>query len=164
MSAIQCSDSFFSHPTFSGIEVISISTKAVQGHNSPFDVPIANHGSFDIQDESFCNVTVQYTHPGNGDNIHVELWLPWADQWNERIMAVGGGGWAPGRDMEPYHHMSGAVSLGYATLSTDAGIGNSWVPANWALESPGVTNYVNVENWGSVSLEDLVSPGFSTPV
>jgi len=159
MSALQCSGSSLSHPVLPGIDIVDISAQPVTDYNSPLDIPVANHGVVDIQDETFCNVTVTYTHFGSDTAINVEIWLPWADQWNERLLAVGGGGWSPGRQPETYHHMAAAVSLGYATISTDAGIGNPWLPTVWALESPGVTNDENVANWGTDSLEDLVSYG-----
>lgn len=104
---------------------------------------------------SFCNVTVTYTHPGQNDNIITEAWLPL--EWNERFMAVGGGGYVAGRFFLSYAAMNGAVADGYATITTDAGLGSAQEPSPWALNSPGNVNLYNLQNVGSVSLNDGVS-------
>lgn len=105
---------------------------------------------------SFCNVTVSYTHPGQNDTIIVEAWLP--IEWNERLQAVGGSGSAAGRCSGSYMRMDGAVADGYATVTTDAGLGGDVNDASsWALDSGGNVNIHNLENLASVSLNEEVS-------
>ncbi|KAH6688390.1 Tannase/feruloyl esterase [Plectosphaerella plurivora] len=161
MASIQCTNSFFNPPVLPGIEVISLSAEPVSNYTLGTTIPVANHGAFTIQGENFCKVIVTYSRPGaeDGGETNIQVWLPSTDRWNERIMAVGGGGWSPGGDETAFIHMAGAVSLGYASFTTDGGIGNPWVPADWALKSPGETNYDNVENWGTRSLVDMASAG-----
>lgn len=53
--------------------------------------------------------------------IHVKKWLP-TDNYNGRLHAVGGGCWIAGRYSLAYTVMSGAVSEGYTTSMTDAGL------------------------------------------
>lgn len=55
--------------------------------------------------------------------------------------------------------MAGAVVDGYATLTTDAGLGGAPDPIPWALLSPGNVNLYLLQNLASVSLEDGVSLG-----
>jgi feruloyl esterase len=50
--------------------------------------------------------------------IRFEVWLPFADQWNSRFQAVGGGGLA---GVISYGAMARALVAGYATASTDTG-------------------------------------------
>jgi pimeloyl-ACP methyl ester carboxylesterase len=50
--------------------------------------------------------------------------------------------------------MVGAVADGYATITTDAGLGTSDDPRDWALLSPGNVNPFNLQNLGSRSLGD----------
>ncbi|KAJ4289690.1 hypothetical protein N0V90_011019 [Kalmusia sp. IMI 367209] len=104
------------------------------------------------QNETFCNITVSYTHPGQGDAIYVETWLP-VNNYNGRLQAIGGGGWTAGRFFLSYVGMIGAVHDGYATATTDAGLGNSTF-LEWGLVSPGNTNLYAIQNLGSVSLSD----------
>lgn len=53
--------------------------------------------------------------------------------------------------------MNGALADGYATITTDAGLGSAFEPSGWALNSPGNVNLYNLQNLASVSLEDEVS-------
>ncbi|KAK4141255.1 tannase and feruloyl esterase [Dichotomopilus funicola] len=109
----------------------------------------------EVRDASFCNITVTYTHPNQGDTLIVEAWLPSpAEKWNDRLQAVGGGGWVAGRSVQAYGTMAGAVADGYAAVTTDAGLGSAQDAGPWALRSEGNLDYVALENLGSVSLED----------
>ncbi|KAK2050400.1 tannase and feruloyl esterase [Colletotrichum somersetense] len=106
---------------------------------------------------AFCNVTITYTHPGHHDSTIVETWLPLA--WNERLMGVGGSGYAAGR--VDYSYMYGGVAQGYATVTTDAGLGSAQEPSPWALDSPGNVNLYNLQNLGFVSLNESAMIGKS---
>ncbi|KAK1979357.1 tannase and feruloyl esterase [Colletotrichum cereale] len=109
--------------------------------------------SVDIHNASFCNVTVSYTHPGHDDIVNVEAWLP-TEEWNGKLQAVGGGGWRAGRFILSYAGMAGAVADGYATVTTDAGLGNAAGPEPWALISPGNSNFYALNDLGSQTLND----------
>jgi hypothetical protein len=70
---------------------------------------------------SFCRIAATLT-PSTDSDIKVEVWLP-ASGWNERLQAVGNGGWA---GTIPYPSMAAALAAGYATVATDTGhVGNS---------------------------------------
>ena len=112
--------------------------------------------SVEVENATFCNVTITYTHPGQGDSIIVEAWLPPDEEWNGRLQAVGGGGFVTGRSDPSYTAMSGAVGDGYATITSDAGLGSAPDPTTWALLSPGNVNLYYLQNLASVSLEDEV--------
>ncbi|KAH7305195.1 Tannase/feruloyl esterase [Stachybotrys elegans] len=105
---------------------------------------------------NFCNVTITYTHPGQGDNVSVETWLP-LDGWNQRLQSAGGGGYGAGRFDGVYGAMYGALADGYATSSTDAGLLPTPDPSGWAHVSPGNINWYNLQNLASVSLGELAT-------
>ncbi|KZL83753.1 tannase and feruloyl esterase [Colletotrichum incanum] len=154
MSALACVPSTFSDVSLFGAEILSLDTSYIANYSS--SVPSAvrfTQPSVEVRNASFCNVTVTYTHPGQGDTVIVEAWLP-ADGWNGRLQAVGGGGWVAGRSAPFYSAMGGAISDGYATITTDAGLGDAPDASPWALLSPGNVNLYALQNLASVSLED----------
>ncbi|TGJ79726.1 hypothetical protein E0Z10_g9046 [Xylaria hypoxylon] len=145
--------------TFSGLslfggEILSIETTLVSNYSA--SVPAAYRftaPSAQVTNATFCNVTLSYTHPGQNDNIIVETWLP-TDNWNERFLAVGGGGWVAGRFILSYGGMQGAIADGYATITTDAGLGSANDASSWGQISPGNVNLYNLQNLATVSLND----------
>ncbi|KAK4129730.1 tannase and feruloyl esterase [Parathielavia appendiculata] len=148
-------------PTFHGIglfggEVLSVTTNLVTNFTAwGLDIFRFTQPTIPVQNATFCNVTVSYTHPGQNDNTIVETWLPIENpSWNNRFQAAGGGGWATGRWALSYETMKGAIGDGYATSTTDAGLGSALDPSEWALISPGNVNWYKLNNFASVSLND----------
>ena len=153
--AAACQPSTFS-PSLLGGEVLSVRANLVTNFNAEApDVGRFIAPSVELEDANFCNVIVEYTHPGQGDHVFVETWLP-IDNWNSRLQAVGGGGWVAGRFSLTYTMMIGALADGFATVTTDAGVGSTGNLA-WALHSPGNVNLNKLNNFGSVALHDQVS-------
>jgi hypothetical protein len=76
--------------------------------------------------------------------------------WNNKLQAIGGGGWAAGRFVLSYAGMLGAVDDGYATVSTDAGVDGNSDYTSWVIENPGSLNLYALENFGHVALHDQV--------
>jgi hypothetical protein len=151
-----CTPATFGLPVVFGAKILSMEANLVTNYTT--FVPDAyrfTQPSVAVQDANFCNVTVSYTHPGQGDKIFVEAWLP-VDNWNGRFQAVGGGGWVAGRFAFSRASMAGAIADGYATITTDAGLGDATDAQPWALLSPGNVNLYNLQNLGSVSLNDEV--------
>ncbi|KAI0107033.1 tannase and feruloyl esterase [Nemania sp. FL0031] len=144
-----------------GTEIRHIDTTLVTNYSaSVLAVSRYTAPSVELMNATFCNVTVTYTHPGQNDNIIVEAWLP-VDNWNSRFQAIGGGGFVAGRYATTYTGMEGAISDGYATITTDAGLGSAITPYPWALLSPGNINSYNLQNLASVSLSDAALMGKS---
>ncbi|KAI0904973.1 Tannase/feruloyl esterase [Ustulina deusta] len=149
-----CVPATFSSLSLFGGEIISLETTLVSNYSASVPGAYRFTGpSVQLTNATFCNVTVSYTHPGQNDEIYVEAWLP-TNNWNERFQAVGGGGWVAGRFYLSYVGMQGALADGYATITTDAGLGSAMDASPWAHVSPGNVNLYNLQNLASVSLND----------
>lgn len=153
-----CTDLAFQNISLFGGDVLLAQAAPVVNYSFPIpDGWRYSQPSVDVSNANFCNVTVTYTHPGLNDTINAEIWLPDTATWNGRLQSIGGGGWAAGRFVLSYAGMAGAVYDGFATATTDAGLGTSLTPATWGLVSPGNLNLVALDDFGERSLGDLVS-------
>jgi hypothetical protein len=159
LSAAAAACSAIPTPSLYGAEFLSMETTFIANYSRFVHAGLyTNHGSVNVASANFCNVTLTYTHPGQGDNINVQVWLP-ADSWNGRLQAIGGGGWQAGLYVPSLMGMAAAVGEGYSTVSTDAGLGSQVYPTDWALLSPGNVNLYLLQDLGSVSLNDMAIIG-----
>jgi hypothetical protein len=155
--AAACIPATFHNISLFGAEIVSLSATLITNYSA--SVPATDRftqPSVEVQNATFCNITVSYTHPGQNDALVVEAWLP-AGGWNGRLQAIGGGGFVAGRSVQAHSAMSGAIADGYATVTTDAGLGTAPDATTWALLSVGNVNLYALQNLASVSLEDQVS-------
>lgn len=149
-----CSAAAIPYPTLFGAEFLSIEANLVQNYSQfVHSGYYSNHGSANVTNVSFCNVTMSYTHPGQHDTVFVKVYLP-IDTWNGRFQMVGGGSWQAGLYLPPIMGMTAAVGQGYSAISTGAGLGSQIYPTEWALLSPGNANLYLLKNLASVSLND----------
>ncbi|KAL2844500.1 Tannase/feruloyl esterase [Aspergillus pseudoustus] len=150
-----CTPPTFSTVSLFGADILSISADLVTNYNFPIqDGWRYSQPTINVENATFCNVTVTYTHPGQNDATNAEIWLPPAN-WNGVLQSIGGGGWTAGRFVLSYAGMAGAIHDGYAAATTDAGVGNFPNPLAWGLVSPGNLNLVAFDNFGQTSLNDL---------
>jgi hypothetical protein len=104
----------------------------------------------------FCQITIQYTHPGQNDTINTYIGLPLnASSWNNRFQMVGGGGWTAGGLSTIYT----PVAAGYTSSSTDAGHTEAETTADWGLVSPGNTNWPALWDFAGVALDEAATLG-----
>ncbi|KAL0932166.1 glycoside hydrolase [Colletotrichum truncatum] len=154
-NASRCATTTFAATTILGAEFLSWEANIVTNYS--FNVPKGwtySQPALDVQNATFCNVTVTYTHTGQNDTLNVEAWLPTEENYNGRLQSVGGGGWTPGRFILSYSAMINAVAGGYATVTTDAGIPTTQSPIDWLLTSPGNLDTTSLQNFGQVALKD----------
>ncbi|OAQ65869.2 tannase and feruloyl esterase [Pochonia chlamydosporia 170] len=150
--AAACTPSTFT----SGINVFGTQLLNIEAHlitNYSRSVPNLYrpvHPSVEVQNVSFCNVTLSYTHTGQHDEVFLETWLP-IGNWNGMFQGIGGSGWAAGRVDVSSGGMAGAVGDGFATSSTDGGT-KGLDAAAWVLKSPGNVDLVALQDWSAVSL------------
>jgi feruloyl esterase len=65
---------------------------------------------------AFCRVAATLK-PSSDSDIKIEVWMP-ATGWNNKLLAVGNGGWAGSIS---YNAMAAPLAAGYAVTSTDTG-------------------------------------------
>jgi hypothetical protein len=149
-----CSAASIPYPSLFGAEFTSLETTFVANYSQ--NIPIgyySNHGTVNVTNASFCNVTLTYTHPGQNDTIHVQVWMP-LDTWNGRLQHIGGAGWQAGLHPAGLYAMTASIGEGYATVGTDAGLGSQVMPTNWALLSEGNVDLYLLQDLASTSLND----------
>jgi hypothetical protein len=155
---LQCSSSAIRYPLLRGAEFLSM-TAAIVDNLSVTSHWAANAFPVELSGLQFCNVSLTYTHPGQGDVINVHIWLP-MNHWNGRFQGTGGGGFATGMFDSM---LSMAISQGYSAAATDGG--HSAAPekgascSDWALVSPGNVNLYALQNFASVALNDMTVIG-----
>jgi hypothetical protein len=110
-----CDAATFQNPVIPGAEFLSLEASLVQNFTRYVsDQDYLNNPEVFVDNATFCNVTVSYTHPDKGDYLIVEAWLP--IPWNSRLQAVGGGGWTGGRSELSDAEMSGAIGNGWYVI------------------------------------------------
>ena len=184
----RCLSSNTLSPTLFGAEILNVTSSLVTDYTASFlppnffnsDPPL--YGT--VEDLSFCNVTVTYTHPGQDDTINVNIWLPVlvsddvyfdntkasphdtakpTPQWNGILLSHGGGGFST---CLPDLTSRTALTQGYAISRTDGGhpplqfnltSGEAKNPSteSWALLSPGNVNLYAFQDFASVALHDM---------
>nr|QPI71212.1 hypothetical protein [Ovatospora brasiliensis] len=126
-----CTASTFPYPSVFGVEFVAIQANLVTNYSTYVSDLYYNHNpELWVENATFCNVTLTYTHPGVNDHVIVESWLP--IPWNGRFQAIGGGGWTGGRTMQAYQSLAGAMGSG----------------------CPGNVNWQYLDNLGSKSLNE----------
>lgn len=153
----KCTPDSFTFPDLFGSELVSISANSAVNYTTVSLAPGSSERPRYTID--FCNVTVTYTHPGWGDTINVQVWLP-SKSWTGRLQALGGGGYSA--SFGPLY-LTQAVAAGDVAIGTDAGHvqGNEAAqsPGPWALSSPGNLNLNLFRDWASRSLHDMAVIG-----
>ncbi|KAK8862085.1 feruloyl esterase [Apiospora arundinis] len=157
-----CEPASIPYPTtLAGAEFLAVEAHVVANYS----IPTPPGFSSSNQDypagtpaQTFCNVTVTHTHPGQNDRINTYIWLPLGGDgdgvpWNGVLQSVGGGAFQTGQWI--WSH-AGAVSEGYAVVSTDGGHSteNFGDPSTWALASEGNVDLYALQNFASVALRD----------
>lgn len=103
---------------------------------------------------AYCEVTVTLTHPGDGDHAKVRTWLP-AQGWNGRFQALGGSAYAAGDNGVG---LATAVKNGYATATTDAGVGDV-LDTGWALNGKRQVDTALLKNFADRSQHEMALVG-----
>ncbi|KAF7191512.1 putative feruloyl esterase [Pseudocercospora fuligena] len=147
-------------PDARGVKIVDIHAEEVKQWNQyEFVTPAIPALPAEIRPIDFCNVTVSYTHPGIGDSIRINVWLPLDElDWTGRFLGQGGGGWCAGNEGA----LAAGVSLGFASANTDSGhtffgdFGDrSLNSSDWGLISPGNVNLHLLQNFGYRSLDEM---------
>lgn len=156
-TAASCSTtSFSSVPPPPGTAILALDAAVVTNYVDDIDGESNNWLVGNITGLNFCQVNVTLTHPGTGDSVNNQIWLPLAE-WNGRFLGVGGGGYSTGT----WSSLGPAVQTGYAAVSTEAGHSQNYAgdASTWALVSPGNVNQYLLLDFASRSVHDMTVLG-----
>ncbi|KAI1498936.1 Tannase/feruloyl esterase [Biscogniauxia marginata] len=153
-----CSSESFLFPSIFGARHVQTAASLLDGYNGPGRRAEASLVGTD--GVNACNVSVSYTHPGHGDTVTVQVWLP-ISNYNSRFVGVGGGGWQAGDiggDIMP-----ALTYQGYATVTTDGGYpywaANAGANSAWLMKEPGNLDYPLFINFAYRALHDMTVIG-----
>jgi Tannase and feruloyl esterase len=95
-----------------------------------------------------CRVEISSTHPPQGDDVNIWVWLP-AAGWNNRFQATGGGGFSGGSQSS----LPGPLRDGYVTAATDTGhVGSR---GSFALNPDGSLNWQSIQNNAYLGVHEM---------
>ncbi|KPM35287.1 hypothetical protein AK830_g11272 [Neonectria ditissima] len=158
-TTLDCDSSLISYPTAPGVEVLSLNATHVTNFSFSITEQLVSHYPQNLTSLDFCNVTIRYTHPGQNDDVNIQIWLP--DSWNGRFLGTGGGGFAGGEIQRG--SLAIGVSQGYVSVATDGGHSRSFgvATAPWAQVSPFNVDQYALHNFASAALNDMTVLGKS---
>ncbi len=107
--------------SLASIQMPHVTITSAEAIDPPWEIP-ATSGAFGTPagqtvNVSFCRVE-GFSAPTGDSHIGFEVWLPLADAWNGRLLAVGNPGFIGGVARGA---LSGIVQRGYVAVSTDTG-------------------------------------------
>ena len=109
------------------------------------------------QGYSLCNVTFAYTHDGLNDTTNVWYWFPSPDQFSNRFLATGGGGFSITSGQSG---LAAGLKYGAATGTTDAGLGGwSAQLTDVVLASNGTLNYEAIHMFSYKAIHEMTVLG-----
>ncbi|KAF9873395.1 feruloyl esterase b precursor [Colletotrichum karsti] len=160
-----CNAAAFAALTLSNIEIISLDVAALRNQSLSTGMDAGTGVGVGIisaptgetaSGVDLCRISIQYTHPGQGDNVNTYIGLPLdAANWNSRFMMSGGGGWTAGGAGV----IISPVASGYSTSSTDGGHNTTAATADWGLVSEGNVNWPALNDFASVALDEAAKLG-----
>lgn len=106
-------------------------TTITRAESVPADATATEDGVPLAKLPAFCRVS-GVIQPSSDSHINFEVWLP-AEDWNQRFLGVGNGGFAGAID---YRVLGGNLKRGFATAATDTGHQGEAVDASWAFHHP----------------------------
>ncbi|CAH0044865.1 unnamed protein product [Clonostachys solani] len=165
-NASTCYPEYIKINPISGLQIISIEAIAIFNATTTPNFPNSFPASANITGINYCNVTVTSRHPGYQEaGIKTSVYLP-LNNWNERMMGIGGSGFSAGNQLD---RVLTPLSQGFATVSTSAGVSRNTMQdsaevANsdfWALRSTGNVNVEALSDFGYRALGDAAEIGKS---
>lgn len=101
----------------------------------------------------YCNVTFAYSHDGRNDSVVLTLWLPTPDNFQNRFLSTGGGGYAINSQLRS---LPGGVMYGAAAGQTDGGFGAYATDAiSTFLVENGTVDWQNIYMFGYQAIREL---------
>ena len=153
---VSCNPNEIASPNYPGITIMNLSASSVLNYSTSTTTD-GEYVAMNLTNLNFCNVTVTYTHPGENDTIHVQVWLPLSG-WNGRFQGTGGGGFSTGVGSDV---LAPAINAGFAAANTDGGHPSEdfFSAADWAWVSPHNVNEYLLQDFAGVSLHEMAVIG-----
>jgi pimeloyl-ACP methyl ester carboxylesterase len=142
-----------------GTEITNIQAVPIEDFSLNNGAPSIASLKSEFSGLNFCNVTVEYTHPGYNDSITVVVLLPREHQWNGNFVGTGGSGWAASAGNQLSVPV---IDAGYAVASTDGGVPLGGQTArDWALLGLGNPDINRLNTFSSKALHEMAVIGKS---
>ncbi len=132
------------------IEIPNVTITNVTAGNPGYELPAQGGGMMNMParkiDVPFCRIEA-YSEPTNDSHIGIEVWLPTAENWNEKFLAAGNPGFIGSLSSAG---LAGIMEQGYVAGGTDTGHmdpGFEWAighPEKWA-------------DWGYRAVHEMVA-------
>ena len=105
----------------------------------------------------YCDVTFAYTHLGRDDRTQVRYWMPVPENFQNRFLSTGGGGFAINSGTMS---LPGGVQYGAVSGATDGGFGNFTINLDkvWLLAN-GTENWQALYMFGYHAIHELTILG-----
>ncbi|KAH8657928.1 feruloyl esterase-like protein B precursor [Xylariales sp. PMI_506] len=105
----------------------------------------------------YCNVTFTYSHDGLDDEVVLTVWLPAPENFQNRFLATGGGGYAINSGTQS---LPGGIIYGAAASQTDGGFGaDAGNTIATFLYENGTENWHNIYQFGYKAIHEQVVIG-----
>ena len=105
----------------------------------------------------FCDITFAYAHTGRDDQVLVRYWMPTPDNFENRYLSTGGGGYAINSGNQS---LPGGVQYGAVSGATDGGFGDFSISFDkvWLLEN-GTQNWESLYMFGYHGIHEMTILG-----
>ncbi|MEF7613848.1 tannase/feruloyl esterase family alpha/beta hydrolase [Aquincola sp. MAHUQ-54] len=161
--ALNCDDTLKSHALASDTTILDVKAFAK-------DAPLTGAANAPTAAADLCRVklVVGPGNPGPADapstssGIGVELWLPAKAAWNQKYVAVGGGGWQGGTATKDPAALASALAAqmagqGYVSSFTDTGHDKGGSSGSFGMLPDGSINHVLLKDNAERSLVEMAA-------
>ncbi|OOF99336.1 hypothetical protein ASPCADRAFT_137682 [Aspergillus carbonarius ITEM 5010] len=139
-------------PSSDDIEGLEIDASSITA-SAVYNASSASSYFFPAASFNYCNVTLSYTRPGLDTPYLLEIWLPAPEDYQNRWLSTGGGGFAINSGTSS---LPGGVMYGAAAGITDGGFGSFDTQFDAVfLEANGTTNYQALYSFGYLAHHEL---------
>lgn len=142
-----------SNDSYLGITVDPASVLA----NPVTNTSVSHQNMFPDAVFDYCNVTFAYTHNGRNDTVHVRYWLPAPENFQNRYLSTGGGGYAINSGTQS---LPGGIIYGAVAGATGGGFGSFTTNFDQVfLVQNGTVNWESLFMFGYEAIHELSAVG-----
>jgi len=140
---------------YPGISVVNSSVSA----NPVYSVEVTDQYFYPNAEFDYCNVSFSYSHDGLNDKVVLTYWLPAPENFQNRYLSTGGGGYAINSGTQS---LPGGIIYGAVAGITDGGFGvNQDDAINTFLVTNGTRDWHNIYMFGYEAIHEMGELGKS---